>query len=96
MFAVWLGRPGKNGPHFEKPNIRQVMSWFRSGGTLSFKGLDNCFVSYRGENTQGEILDVCERVPPNKFEELKLSPSVSDFREFAVCFPESYKILLSS
>ncbi|AGV01730.1 hypothetical protein C8_381 [Cannes 8 virus] len=96
MFAVWFGSPSKKGIQYEKPNIRQVMTWFRSGGILSFKGIDNCFVSYRGENEQGEILDICERVQPKDFERLKLSPFVSDIREFAAHFPGSYKILLSS
>ena len=96
MFAVWIGRPTKNGLQFEKPNVHQVMSWFRSGGILSFEKLENCFVSYRGENTQGEILSVCERIASDEFENLRLVSTISDFRDFAVLFPKSYEILLSS
>ncbi|AHC55006.1 hypothetical protein D1R32_gp289 [Tunisvirus fontaine2] len=96
MFAVWLGQPTKNGLQFEKPNIHQVISWFRYGGILSFEKLENCFVSYRGENTQGEILSVCERISPDEFEKAKIVPTISDFRDFAVFFPKSYEILLLS
>nr|WRK65278.1 hypothetical protein MarFTME_233 [Marseillevirus futianmevirus] len=96
MFAVWIGTPSEKGVQFEKPDIRQVLSWFRAGGTLSFESLDNLFVSYRGENSKKQVLSVCERFPQESFGNLKLKATISDFREFASCFPESYKVLLSS
>nr|WQM86800.1 hypothetical protein [Marseillevirus cajuinensis] len=43
-----------------------------------------------------EILRVCERFPQESFEKVKLKATISDFREFASCFPESYKVLLGS